>query len=221
VKLWAQFIPLTLLTSSRSAVDSFATRKDAEDAAAEVFLKLHAVLEKKNQKYPFRSWVCQVAGRHCIDKLRRRKREKRWIVAGNNLCALSDVFTPSPLSQVLHNEAKRQVSEQLSRRPDHYKVPLLLRYYKRMSYSEIARTLNRRLSAIKTTIFRAKNRLRRNLGRSPRCTKGPSSILQHAENSSTEETARIGSTVSEPISHEARIVGGRTGDIHSGSESKR
>lgn len=77
----------------------FRHSEDAEDAAAEVFLKLHAVLEKKNQKYPFRSWVCQVAGRHC------GKREKRWIVVGNDLCALPDVFTPSPLSQVLHYEA--------------------------------------------------------------------------------------------------------------------
>jgi DNA-directed RNA polymerase specialized sigma24 family protein len=40
----------------------------------------------------------------------------------------------------------------------------MLRYYERMSYSEIARTLNRRLPAVKTVIFRAKNRLRRNWG---------------------------------------------------------
>ena len=46
--------------------------------------------------------------------------------------------------------------EQLNRLPDYYKVPLMLRYYKRMSYSEIARTLNRRLPAVKTIIFRAK-----------------------------------------------------------------
>jgi RNA polymerase sigma-70 factor, ECF subfamily len=54
--------------------------------------------------------------------------------------------------------------EQLNRLPDYYKVPLMLRYYKQMSYSEIARTLNRRLPAIKTIIFQAKNRLRRNWG---------------------------------------------------------
>ncbi len=33
-----------------------------------------------------------------------------------------------------------------------------------MSDSEIARTLNRGLPAVKTIIFRAKNQLRRNLG---------------------------------------------------------
>jgi hypothetical protein len=86
------------------------------------------------------------------------------IVAGNDLCAVPDVSTPPPLSQVLHKEAKRQVREQLNRLPDHYKVPLVLRYYKRMSYSEIASALNLRLPEVKSIIFRAKNRLRHNLG---------------------------------------------------------
>lgn len=142
----------------------FRQPEDAEDAAAEVFLKLHAVLEKKDGAHPFRPWVCQVAGRHCIDKLRRRKRERCSLVAGSDLCALPDVSSPSPLSQVLRKEARRQMKEELNRLPDYYKVPLVLRYYKQMSYSEIARTLNRQLPAVKTMLFRAKSRLRRNLG---------------------------------------------------------
>jgi RNA polymerase sigma-70 factor, ECF subfamily len=142
----------------------FRRPEDAEDAAAEVFLKLHLVLDKKDSEHPFRPWVCQVAGRHCIDKLRRRKRENCSIMAGNDLCAIPDSSTPSPLSQVLRKEAKRHVRVELNRLPDYYRVPLVLRYYKRMSYSEIAQALNRRVPAVKTIIFRAKNRLRRNLG---------------------------------------------------------
>jgi RNA polymerase sigma-70 factor, ECF subfamily len=143
----------------------FRQPEDAEDAAAEVFLKLHTVLQKKDREHPFRPWVCKVAGRHCIDKLRRGKREKCSIPAGNDLCAVPDVSTPSPLSQVLREEAKRQVRQQLNLLPDYYKAPLVLRYCKGMSYSEIARTLNRRLPSVKTMIFRAKRRLRRNLER--------------------------------------------------------
>jgi RNA polymerase sigma-70 factor (ECF subfamily) len=104
-----------------------------------------------------------VAGRHCIDKLRRRKRERCSTVAGHDLCSVPDVSTPCPLSQVLREEAKRQLREQFNRLPEYYKVPLILRYHKRMSYSEIARALNRQLPAVKTIIFRAKSRLRRNL----------------------------------------------------------
>lgn len=141
----------------------FRRPEDAEDAASEVFLKLHTVLDKKDEEHPFRPWVCQVAGRHCIDKLRRRKREKGAIVGGIDLCSIPDLSTPSALSQILRKEAKRQVREELHRLPDYYKVPLMLRYYKRMSYAEIARKLNRRLPAVKTILFRAKSQLRRNL----------------------------------------------------------
>ena len=143
----------------------FRQREDAEDAAAEVFLKLHRVLEKRDEALSFQPWVSQVAGRHCIDMLRHRKREKSSCVAGPDLSGVPDDSTPSPLSRVLRREEQRQVREQLIRLPEKYKVPLVMRYYKQMSYSEIARALNRRLPAVRMMIFRAKEQLRRNLGR--------------------------------------------------------
>jgi RNA polymerase sigma-70 factor (ECF subfamily) len=144
----------------------FRRREDAEDAAAEVFLKLHTVLGKKDEEHPFRPWVCQVAGRHCIDKLRRRKREVSSTVVKDDLHYIADRSTPSPLSQVLRKETKRELAEQLNRLPECYRLPLMLCYYQGMSYSEIARLLNRRVPAIKTSIFRAKNKLRQNLQKS-------------------------------------------------------
>jgi len=141
----------------------FHISEDAEDAASEVFLKLHTILDKKDEAHPFRPWVCQVAGRHCIDKLRRRKREKCSAIPDVQLCAIPDPLAPSPLSQLLCKEAKRGLLKQLDSLPNYYKVPLMLRYYQHMSYSEIALRLNRRLPAVKTIIFRAKVRLRRSL----------------------------------------------------------
>jgi RNA polymerase sigma-70 factor (ECF subfamily) len=143
----------------------FRQPQDAEDAAAEVFLKLHRVLETRDEAVPFRPWVSQVAGRHCIDELRRRKREKGSCVDGADLSEVPDYSTPSPLSQVLSREERLEVREQLIRLPEKYKVPLVLRYYKQMSYSEIARALKRRLPAVRVMIFRAKEQLRRNLRR--------------------------------------------------------
>jgi len=141
----------------------FRQREDAEDAAAEVFLKLPRVLDQKNQAKPFRPWVSQVAGRHCIDKLRKGKRERRSCVEGIEMGTVPDHWNPSPLSQVLSEEKQRQLRKQLDRLPEHYKAPLVLRYYRQMSYSEIAHRLNRRIPTIKTLIFRAKGKLRRNL----------------------------------------------------------
>ena len=142
----------------------FRQREDAEDAAAEVFLKLHRVLETKNEEVPFRPWVSQVAGRHCIDKLRRRKREQVSHADGY-LSDVPDNSTPSPLSQVLRSEEQLEVREQLIRLPKKFKVPLVLRYYRQMSYSEIASALKTRIPAVRMLIFRAKDQLRRNLRR--------------------------------------------------------
>jgi len=143
----------------------FRQPEDAEDAAAEVFLKLHRVLETRDEALPFRPWVSKVAGRHCIDMLRQRKREKCSCVDGADLSEVPDYSTPSPLSQVLRKEERFEVREQLIRLPEKYKVPLVLRYYKQMSYSEIARALKRQLPTVRVMIFRAKEQLRRNLRR--------------------------------------------------------
>lgn len=140
----------------------FRQREDAEDAAAEIFLKLHRVLDKKDPAMPVRPWLWQVARRHCIDKLRQRKVDLGRRSPDADVAQVAD-RSLSPLSQLLRKERQRQVREQLDRLPDHYKVPLVLRYYKQMSYTEIAGALNRRLPAVRTMIFRAKSQLRANL----------------------------------------------------------
>jgi RNA polymerase sigma factor (sigma-70 family) len=138
----------------------FRQKEDAEDAAAEVFLKLHRVLYTRDGTLPFRPWVSQVAGRHCIDKLRQRRFEKHACVAGIDVSGVIDGGTPSALSQILREEELQQVREHLIRLPEQFRVPLQLHYYKGMTYSEIAHTLNKQLSAVKTLIFRAKTLLR-------------------------------------------------------------
>jgi RNA polymerase sigma-70 factor, ECF subfamily len=141
----------------------FRQKEDAEDAAAEVFLKLYRVLHQKDQTLPFRPWLAQVAGHHCIDRLRQKKREKSSSLEEIDVSGFADRSTPSPLSQLLSKDDERRIREQLARLPEKYKKALVLRYYERMSYSEIARALNTRLPTVRIMLFRAKRYLRRNL----------------------------------------------------------
>ena len=78
---------------------------------------------------------------------------------------IRDDSTPSPLSRVLRREERLEVREQVIRLPEKYRVPVVLRFYEEMSYSEIARALKRRLPTVRMMIFRAKEQLRRNLRR--------------------------------------------------------
>ena len=139
----------------------FWRREDAEDAAAEVFLKLHTVLETEERPIRSRSWLSKVTGRHCIDRLRQVKAERRRRVDDEiEFDALPDSLALSPLSRVLRREQQNKVREELRRLPRDYRILLVLHYYRQMSYVEIAIALGKQLPAIKTAIFRAKRMLR-------------------------------------------------------------
>ncbi|MBV9888788.1 MAG: RNA polymerase sigma factor [Acidobacteria bacterium] len=145
----------------------FRQPQDAEDAAAEVFLKLYRVLHQKDERAPFRPWLSQVAVHHCIDKLRRQRCEKSFSLEENDLSGLADHSISSPLSQVLREEEQRRIRQQLIRLPAKYRVALVLRFYKRMSYFQIGRAMKQGLPAVRMMIFRAKHQLRRNFCSAP------------------------------------------------------
>ena len=138
--------------------------EDAEDAAAEVFLKLHTVLEADEQPMKSRPWLSKVTGRHCIDRLRKSKAERLRRVEQEDFDTLPGESTLSPLSRVLLHEKQSQVQDELRRLPRDYRILLVLHYYRQMSYAEIAQFLGRQVPAIKTAIFRAKKALRQSLG---------------------------------------------------------
>ena len=139
----------------------FWQREDAEDAAAEVFLKLHSVLETEDHPIRSRSWLSKVTGRHCIDKLRQVKAERRLRVDDElEFDALPDNLALSPLSRVLRREQQSKVREELRRLPRDYRILLVLHYYRQMTYAEMALALGKQLPAIKSAIFRAKRMLR-------------------------------------------------------------
>jgi RNA polymerase sigma-70 factor, ECF subfamily len=146
----------------------FRQLEDAEDAAADVFLKLYRVLHQKDEMVPFRPWISQIAAHHCIDNLRRRKHEKSSSLEEVDVNDLLDHSTPSALSEVIRNETEGRIRRVLACLPEKHRVVLVLRFYNRMSYSQIAEALNMPLSAVRVRIFRAKRFLRCSLRRAHR-----------------------------------------------------
>jgi RNA polymerase sigma-70 factor (ECF subfamily) len=134
-------------------------REDAEDAAAEVFMKLHA-LESEGCPARLRSWLSKVAGRHCIDKLRKTNVERRRCDEEVECDSLPQSLEGSPLSRMLRREEQEKVREALRRLPRDYRIMLVLHFYRQLSYVEIAARLGKHLPAVRSGIFRAKRLLR-------------------------------------------------------------
>jgi RNA polymerase sigma factor (sigma-70 family) len=138
-------------------------QEEAEDAAAEAFLKTYRALATYNPSQPFLPWLFSVASHQCVDRLRQRKLQSERFVAEDITPLLPERHQVSPLTQLQNEEQQRQVREQIDRLPDCYRLPLALRYYAEMSYDEIATALGLGRNTVATAIFRAKKELRRKM----------------------------------------------------------
>ncbi len=171
-------------------------QEDAEDAAADVFLKLRQNLDRYDPSLPFLPWLLTVTAHQSLDLLRRRNSYARHVASDESFLRVSEEPGPSPLAHFLSGEQRQQLRRQVERLPDHYRVPLVLHYYAEMKYRDIARTLGVPTNMVKTLIFRAKKELRRKMMSMP--TRRPvraetgSELLPHAEVGSAVEQRLAG-----------------------------
>jgi len=140
-------------------------REDAEDATAEVFLRMRAALSRYDRSVPVDAWLTKVAVNHCVDRLRRRRREGRLFSPEAQEASEAPALEPSPLAEIMAEEERAAVAAAVAALPDRYRIPLALRYYAEMTYDEIAAQLGQTRQEVATSLFRAKQRLRRALTR--------------------------------------------------------
>ena len=138
-------------------------REDAEDAAAEVFLKLQTLEAEEEPLTKPRSWLCKVTGRHCIDKLRKARVQSSRCAEDVECDDLPHSMDGSPLSRVLRREEQKRVREALRRLPREARILLVLHFYRQLTYVEIGAALGKQMPAVKTGVFRAKRLLREQL----------------------------------------------------------
>ena len=135
----------------------------AEDAAAEVFLRAQRGLAGHRPEQPLRPWLLGIAGHHCIDLLRRRKREAVLFDPGDADDAVLASPAPSPLEYALRREERERVEHAVDALPPKYRLPLALRYFGDLDYEEIAGLLGVERGQVATLLFRARRMLRTRL----------------------------------------------------------
>ncbi|HET7842220.1 MAG TPA: sigma-70 family RNA polymerase sigma factor, partial [Terriglobia bacterium] len=134
--------------------------EEAEDASSEIFARLPKALESYDPAQPFERWLSRVASNYCVDVLRRRRSEQRIFVAENPEAPETEGDSPSPLQQLLSSEASDTLRQAVDRLPEHYRQPLMLRYWHELGYHEIAKKLGMTRANVATLIFRARKALR-------------------------------------------------------------
>ena len=139
---------------------------EAEEAAAEVLLRLDRLARDYDGRIDFRQWVERAASNYCIDLLRRRTVEQRWLASGGRDAATGTTSpADSPIAALIAAEDRTRLRDAIDQLPDAPRAALVLRYYEDLSYAEIAERMNVPIATVGTHLFRAKAELRSRLRR--------------------------------------------------------
>jgi RNA polymerase sigma-70 factor (ECF subfamily) len=107
----------------------------ASDITQQVFLKLLRDIEQFRSQAEFSTWLYRLVVNACMDGARKAK--PRSLVSSNSQVDM----LPGPDSQerdFARDETARSVRTALSALPVKFRLPILLRYFEDLSYSEMA-----------------------------------------------------------------------------------
>lgn len=133
---------------------------DAEDTAQEVFLRVFRGLEGFKGEAKFSTWLYRITYNLCTDSLRRRMRSDRAEPAAEVADDRVDIE-----DGLLSSEERRTVRECLQRLDDRYRSVIVMLYYQKLSYEQIATVLGVPLKTVETRLYRARKILRDSLER--------------------------------------------------------
>jgi RNA polymerase sigma-70 factor (ECF subfamily) len=131
---------------------------EAEDAAQEAFLSAHKSLKRFQGKSTFGSWLYRIAANRCLDRLRRRKRDR-----SSSLDALLEEhgdavehLLGSEPDASLTQEQRDLVARVLGGLSPEHRLILTLRETQGLDYKELTETLDCSLDAVKARLRRAR-----------------------------------------------------------------
>jgi RNA polymerase sigma-70 factor (ECF subfamily) len=150
------------------ALRMLGNEKEAEDATQDAFTQAFARLGSYNAEWRFKTWIMTIASNLCIDRLRRRKIEPMsftdYAERGNSDQSDDreiDFESGDPTPDVV--AAKKQqhaaVRSMLNELPAEDRSMVAMFYWDDMSYEDIAKSMNTTVSAVKSRLFRARQRM--------------------------------------------------------------
>lgn len=144
-----------------------ANAHDAEDVVQETFLRAYRGLDQFESRANFGTWIFRIAVNAALDLMRKRQRlddsHRPADPEGPDVLAELPATAPAPDRLVFSAEVKQRVDLALARLSPVERTAFVLRHFEGMSMEEIGALLELRLSAAKNTVFRAVQKLRREL----------------------------------------------------------
>ena len=128
---------------------------DAEDATQEVFMKVFHTLPNFEYRSTFKTWLFSIAINHCKTLLSKTQRFNQFHEYGDDESAESYEDEASDTAMNAENDDEREcVQSVIDKMKDDERDVILLRFTSELSIEEIAKVLEKKLSATKMSFYR-------------------------------------------------------------------
>jgi RNA polymerase sigma-70 factor (ECF subfamily) len=143
------------------ALDMTGNHHDAEDLSQEVFMKVYTAIKDFRGEAKLSSWLYRIAMNTCIDKTRRKHLKLVDIDE-----KVYEQATPGKNpEQLLQDRATQdQIEQALQKLPPRQRSIFVMRHYNELMLREIAEALGISEGTVKAQLFRAIQRLQKELG---------------------------------------------------------
>lgn len=140
-------------------------REDAHDLTLEAFGKAFTRMNSYVPNYAFSTWLYKIAVNNCIDFVRKKRLDTLSIdepMDGEHAQDYSNTLRAqslNPEEAIIRAQRIGLMRQLLGHLSDKYRVMIELRFFKELSYEEIAQELSIPLGTVKAQLFRAKELL--------------------------------------------------------------
>jgi RNA polymerase sigma-70 factor (ECF subfamily) len=147
-------------------------REDAEELAQEIFLKVFENLHRYDGGFPLVAWVLSLSRNLCIDRYRRRKRERSFRFVSDDAVAPLLHSNDDPAADAIRKERLKLLFSALAEIPEDLAEILVLRDLDGLAYDEIGSALELPEGTVKSRLFRARAEVAKKI-RERQETRGP------------------------------------------------
>ncbi len=136
-------------------------KQEAEEAAQDVFVKIHQKLASFEGKSSLKTWVYRITINHCLDVLRARQRHKRF----GGFLSFFDEKSPDPTDfdhpgvLLEDRESLETLFKKINQLPENQRTALILKYLDELPQREIADIMQISEKAVESLLMRAKSNL--------------------------------------------------------------
>jgi len=147
-------------------------RKEAEDLAIEVFLRVYQARERYEAKAKFTTWLYKIATNLCLNKIREKKKFRIVSLSksisteeGKEEELIEEIADPSPSPQEILEEREKNVliRKAIDSLPTKQRIATILRTYEELSYKEISKILGCSVKSVERRLYWARANLKEKL----------------------------------------------------------